>query len=65
MGFYSFCQPKSQSACDNIDKITVFIHDPLIPLCADIYEGRTGAAGAGGGGGGSLTRFTHRENRGH
>lgn len=32
----SFCQPKSQSSWYNIGKITVFIHDPFIPLRADI-----------------------------
>lgn len=32
----SFCQPKSQSSWYNIGKITVFIRDPLIPLCAEI-----------------------------
>lgn len=31
----SFCQPKSQSSWHYVGKITVFIHDPLIPLCAD------------------------------
>lgn len=32
----SFRQPKSQSSWYNIGKITVFIHDPFIPLRADI-----------------------------